>query len=73
MATATTETELELLTVRDVSRLCNVSERHWWTLVSRGDAPKPIRIGRSARWSRRALIAWLDARHREANPQEPQR
>lgn len=71
--TATLEMETELLTVRDVARLCSLSERHWWSLVARGEAPKPIRIGRSARWSRRALLDWLDQRHSAANPEAARR
>lgn len=51
----------ELLDVREVARLLGVSPRHVIRLASEGRMPRPIRLGRSVRWSRREIISWLDA------------
>lgn len=57
-----------LLTIREVARMLSVSERHVRALHSSGGLPRPIRLGRSVRWDREELVAWIQAgapsRHR---------
>src|SRR5947209_4076411 len=43
----------ELLKVSEVSRLLGVSVRTVWRLVSTGQLPKPLCIGRCRRWQRK--------------------
>ena len=50
------------LPAREVAQLLGISERHVWALEARGQLPKPRRFGRSVRWVRSELIAWLDKR-----------
>jgi len=49
-----------VLKVHEVARLLNVSERTVWRLTSTGEFPAPIQLGRSRRWSRKAIVDFLD-------------
>jgi excisionase family DNA binding protein len=53
----------ELLTTDEAAALCGVSRRHFLQLASSGRVgPRALRLGsRSVRWSRRELVAWIDA------------
>lgn len=42
--------DLQMLTVQEVARILVVSVRTVWRLVDEGKVPKPIRVGRQARW-----------------------
>ncbi len=61
-----TKTQLEsterlAIPASEVAKLLNVSERHIWAMTSSGRLPRPIRLGRSVRWDRAGLEAWLAA------------
>ncbi len=43
------------LTAAECAARYNISERHFKRLVSRGELPKPLKFGRNARWSVKAL------------------
>lgn len=45
----------------EVAALLAISPRHLWQLDKLGRVPRPIRLGRSVRWHRRELEAWLAA------------
>ncbi len=49
------------LPAKATARLLGISERHLWTLHSSGRIPMPVRLGRSVRWRRDELLAWLQA------------
>lgn len=49
------------LSAQGVARLLGVSRAHIWKLHSQGKLPSPVRLGRSVRWDRRELEAWLAA------------
>ena len=69
MGTTGTDAQL-LLTVREVAELLHLGERTIWKLSTTGELPSPIRIGRSRRWDRRDVEAWLAedrAGHAEAS------
>ena len=51
-----------LLTVGDVADLLKISVRGVWRLVGKGEFPKPMHIGRLARWKTETYEAWLDQR-----------
>lgn len=64
MSTRTTHTELErlALSVADVAKLLDVSQRHIWKMLASGRfGPQPARLGRAVRFSRAELVAWIDA------------
>ena len=48
-----------LLSVADVARMLSVSVRHVWRLRDSGNLPAPIYLGRTVRWRKAALEAWL--------------
>lgn len=50
-----------LIDVREVSRLLNLSTRSVWRMLSAGQLPEPVRIGRSVRWSRERIRVWIEA------------
>ena len=45
----------------NAAELLGISPRHFWNLHSRGLLPSPLRLGRSVRWSRVELEAWVAA------------
>lgn len=59
MSSATLAEQAELLPVGEVAELLKVSERHVWRLADSGRMPAPVRLGKTCRWSRAALVAWI--------------
>jgi predicted DNA-binding transcriptional regulator AlpA len=52
-------------TLIDVTQVATMSWLHRATvfkLISAGKFPKPIKLGRSTRWSKGELIAWIAAK-----------
>lgn len=49
------------LTSADLAEELSISERHVHNLNSTQRLPRPIRLGRSVRWSADELRDWLDA------------
>ena len=50
-----------LMNVNQVAEFLGVSVRQVWNLRTEGLLPQPVRLGRSSRWRRSELIAWVDA------------
>lgn len=48
------------LTVEQVAQLLGISVRSVWRLSSAGDFPSPVSIGRSKRWARQAIEAYIN-------------
>lgn len=61
IAASTTPAEAELLDEGRAAHLCGISARTLRRRVNEGRVPAPRRIGRLIRWSRRELLAWIDA------------
>ncbi len=55
------ESERLALTAVETAKLLGVSTRHIWKLHAAGQLPQPVRLGRSVRWRRKELLAWLEA------------
>lgn len=53
--------ESVLLRVKEVAALLAISARQVWKLNTTGRLPMPVRLGRSVRWRRVELQAWLAA------------
>ena len=62
----TNPTELEdhrLVRLPEVLHLCAVSRSALYDMVSRGEFPRPVRIGsRSVGWRSREIREWIDSR-----------
>lgn len=55
------EEELEpLLTTQEVADLMRISDRHVQNLVTRGQLPSPVRLGRSTRFRRAEIRRFLN-------------
>jgi predicted DNA-binding transcriptional regulator AlpA len=50
-----TEKSPQFLTSDQCAQRYNISERHFVRLVEQGVMPKPLKLGRTSRWSTRAL------------------
>jgi len=59
-------TPAPLLTARQTAEALAISPRKLWSLTA-GGALKCVRIGRSVRYDRRDLIAFIDQQKREGN------
>lgn len=51
----------ELLDVRAVAGLLNVSSRTVYRLADAGRMPRPVKLGQLVRWRRAELAEWLNA------------
>lgn len=51
-----------LMNVQEVAGLLRISDRSVWRLVASGDLPAPIALGRSRRWPRAQIEAWVAAK-----------
>ncbi len=49
------------LSADEVAEMLSISRAHVWKLLSSGRLPRPVRLGRSVRWSRTTLEAWMEA------------
>ncbi len=58
-----------LLDVKEVARLLCLGERTVWRLSGGGMLPKPISIGRSRRWHRKVIEAFVIGKGQE-NPKK---
>jgi excisionase family DNA binding protein len=54
----------ELLTLRDISTIANLSQRTVARLVAARAFGEPIRIGRNVRFPRQDILAWIERRCR---------
>lgn len=63
MGTETREIDTTRLAIDaiEVSRLLCISSRHVSNLNKTGRMPRPLKLGRSARWDLRELCDWLAA------------
>ena len=68
--TRTPTLERAALDARQAAALLGISTRHLHALVSRGELPRPVHFGKSARWDRAALESWLRDLHAAANPED---
>jgi excisionase family DNA binding protein len=59
-----TMSDAELLTVRQVAELLQVSVSTVERMTRRGEGPPSVKFGRSRRWLRRDVERWLEE-HRE--------
>lgn len=50
-----------LLCADGVAKVLSLSKRTIWRMVSAGELPAPVRIGRASRWRRSDLERFVDA------------
>ena len=49
-----------MLAVDDVAGLLACSARHVYRLADLGRMPRPVKLGALVRWSRAAVLAWVE-------------
>ena len=49
-----------MLSADELAEWLKISKRTVWRLKSTGALPKPVKIGRSVRWQRSDISAWLE-------------
>ena len=55
------DTQALLLTAAQIAVLLNISKRQVWRLVSGGQLPGLVKIGRLSRWRRDDIEKWIRA------------
>lgn len=60
-ATAATRRESLLVDAKEAAALCGVGVSTWYNLVACGKTPNSVRLGRSVKWRRNELVAWIAA------------
>ena len=58
--------EKELLKVNELASRLGIGERTVWRMVSTGQFPAPIRLGRCARWRWKTVEQWLEEKEAES-------
>lgn len=58
---------IKLLTIEQVCEATGLAASTIYQLVTSGDFPKPVKVGRQNKWRESTLVAWLDRREAEAN------
>lgn len=51
-----------LLSMKDITAHSGLSDKHYYSLISRGLFPRPIKIGRASRWRKKDYETWLNER-----------
>lgn len=50
-----------LMSDREAAALCSLSRATWHRLRVAGKLPPPVKLGRSVRWRRDEIVAWVAA------------
>ena len=50
---------MTLLTIQDVARMMNCSDRTVYRLIDRGRMPRPMKLITLARWRREVIEDWI--------------
>ena len=56
-------TKIESLLIPDTvaAALAGIGRSTWWRLHAAGKTPAAIKMGRSVRWNRAEIVAWIEA------------
>jgi len=52
--------EYQLMTIKEAAALLASSARHVWRLIAKGELPRPVKVGRSARLVRLEILAYVE-------------
>lgn len=68
------ESILQLIPLREVSRITGLSKSALWRRINSGDFPHPVKLGTVSRWERGEVLAFVRARiaERESKQHQPQ-
>ncbi|EMD0830629.1 AlpA family phage regulatory protein [Morganella morganii] len=51
-----------LVDMKEITKLAGLTDKWFYKQIQEGKFPKPIKLGRSSRWLRSEVSAWLQAR-----------
>ncbi len=51
-----------------ITQLTGLTDKWFYKLISLGEFPKPIKLGRSSRWLESEVEAWLQQRIAQSRP-----
>jgi len=52
----------ELINASELAKLLSLSVRTVWRLKAAGKLPKSLQIGRSVKWQKNEILAWLESK-----------
>ena len=52
----------QLVDMKFITRFAGLTDKWFYRLIQDGKFPKPIKLGRSSRWLRSEVEAWMQAR-----------
>lgn len=55
-----------LVDMKEITKLTGLTDKWFYKLIQEGQFPKPIKLGRSSRWQKSQVEAWLQARMDES-------
>lgn len=55
-----------LVDMKFITKLTGLTDKWFYKLIQEGQFPKPIKLGRSSRWQKSQVEAWLQARMDES-------
>ena len=66
--TTTTSSLLDepLVDMKFITKFTGLTDKWFYKLIQEGRFPKPIKLGRSSRWQKSKVEAWLQARMDES-------
>ena len=55
-----------LVDMKFITKFTGLTDKWFYKLIQEGQFPKPIKLGRSSRWQKSQVEAWLQARMDES-------
>ena len=55
-----------LVDMKEITKFTGLTDKWFYKLIQEGQFPKPIKLGRSSRWQKSQVEAWLQARMDES-------
>ena len=62
MKNTATSSDPELINASELAKLLSLSVRTVWRLKSAGKLPKSLQLGRSVKWQKNEIVAWLESK-----------
>ena len=60
--TAPSPLDEPLVDMKEITKFTGLTDKWFYKLIQEGQFPKPIKLGRSSRWQKSEVEAWLQER-----------
>ncbi|CAM8349562.1 helix-turn-helix transcriptional regulator [Morganella morganii] len=64
--TAPSPLDEPLVDMKEITKFTGLTDKWFYKQIQEGQFPKPIKLGRSSRWQKSEVEAWLQARIAES-------